>query len=144
MAKRSDRISFKSWNLFKFYVLNFEYILKFNLQFIINLSLNSSCRTQPIENKMGCAEATSADVSRVNVSGSKISGSNVNLGKQGDVVSGVHGDFVKGVQGDLIKGVQGDFIRGDRGGDGGNSYNGGFGGVGGPAKGNNTITYGQK
>ena len=109
-----------------FCVLNSEYIFKFSLQFIINLSLNPSCRTerelvnkivedmynkvQPNENNTGDLEATreaknKAHVtSGVYVSGGKISGSNVNFGEQGDVVSGVTGDFIKDVKGNVIKG----------------------------------------
>lgn len=105
-------------------------------------------KVKPSENKKGNLEETRAamnkadTLSRVNVSGGKISGKNVNLGTQGDVVSGVSGDFIKNVGGDFIKGgPSGDIIRGDRGGDGGDSYNGGYAGPGGQAKGNNTFNY---
>jgi hypothetical protein len=84
------------------------------------------------------------------ISCGNVSGPNVNLGEQGDVVNGVGGDCVKGVGGDYIKGVKGnvnkngpgrDIIRGDRGGDGGNCYNGGYAGAGVLARGNNAFSY---
>jgi len=67
-------------------------------------------KVQPNENNTGDLEATreaknKAHVtSGVYVSGGKISGSNVNFGEQGDVVSGVTGDFIKDVKGNVIKG----------------------------------------
>ncbi|KAK9928998.1 hypothetical protein M0R45_026109 [Rubus argutus] len=119
---------------------------------LVNKIVEDMCsKVQPNENNKGDLEATREAkkkahlASGVYVSGGTISGSNVNLGEQGDVVSNVGGDFIKGVAGNFIKGgPKGDIIRGDRGGDGGNSYGGGYAGAGGPAKGNNTFNYGQK
>ena len=92
-----------------FCALDFEYKFKFSLQFIINLSLNSSCRTEgelvnkivedmynkvkPIENNKGDLEATKEAKNKEHVASSI---SNFNLGNQGNVVSNVGRDYIGG------------------------------------------------
>lgn len=92
-------------------------------------------------------------VSCVNVSSGTISRSNVNLDKQVDVVKNVGSDFIKGVSDNFFKDVKeninqsvpsSDIIGGDMGGDGSDSYNGGFAGASGLAEGSNTFSYGKK
>lgn len=66
-------------------------------------------KVQLIENNKGDLEATREAKNKVHaasgvyVSGGQISGSNVNLGVQRDVVSGITGDFIKDVKGNVTK-----------------------------------------
>lgn len=79
---------------------------------------------------MGSAESTDKKATFGTVTGNNI---NQGYDNNGNVARDVN-----------LTGTSRDVTHGDRGGNGGDSHNGGYAGVGGPAKGNNILNYGSK